>query len=64
MPDRWTPTQAATDWGITTRAVRALCERGRVPGARQEIVNGRATWLIPPQPHPEKQKPGKKKSAP
>jgi hypothetical protein len=37
----------ASTWGISTKEVSRYCAEGRVPGAYQEIIKGRATWLIP-----------------
>lgn len=34
-------------WGITAHEIARLCKSGRVPGARLEIVGGKATWMIP-----------------
>jgi len=38
-----TTTEAAELWGITTRRVQVLCDKGKVGGA---IKMGR-TWIIP-----------------
>ncbi len=43
----WHVKDAADAWHISTRRVRKLCENDRVPGARQKIVKGKATWLMP-----------------
>jgi hypothetical protein len=53
-----TASQAAAKWGITARRVQILCQQGRVPGAKQEVINGRNTWVMPEQGPPEKLKPG------
>ena len=38
-----TTAEAATKWGITTRRVQVLCEKGKVSGA----VRLGGTWIIP-----------------
>ena len=55
MPTKhWTTKDAAEAWGVSTVRVREFCQQGRVPGARQRIVAGRAVWLIPVNaPRPE-----------
>ena len=51
---QWTTKDAAEAWGVSTVRVREFCQQGRVPGARQRIVAGRAVWLIPVNsPRPE-----------
>lgn len=37
----------AARWSISTHEIRRLCAAGRIPGAVQEIIRGRTTWLIP-----------------
>lgn len=50
----WTTKDAATAWGVSTVRVREFCQHGRVAGAKQRIVAGRAVWLIPVNaPRPE-----------
>ncbi len=55
-----TAQQAAERWGIKVRRVQVLCQQGRVPGAKQEIIDGRCTWTMPEQDKPEELKPGVK----
>lgn len=44
MDIQWlTPQEAATEWGIKTRRVQALCSKGQIPNA---VRKGRM-WLIP-----------------
>ena len=52
MSENWTAQTAAAKWGITAQSVKLLIHRGRVPGAKLKIVNGRSTWVIPPQEKP------------
>lgn len=54
-----TTNEAAELWGITTRRVQALCDKGQVKGA---VRMGR-TWIIPretPKPIDGRTKEGKK----
>lgn len=48
----WTAQEAAIKWGITAQSVKALIHRGRIPGVELKIVDGRSTWIIPPQERP------------
>ena len=54
MAKHWTTKDAAKAWVVSTVRVREFCQQGRVPGARQRIVAGRAVWLLPINaPRPE-----------
>jgi hypothetical protein len=59
-----TASQAAALWGITSQRIRLLCQQGRIPGAKQEVIDGRNTWTFPEQEPPDKIKPGKKAHPP
>ena len=48
----WTAQEAAFQWGITAAYVKTLINKGKVSGARLEIINGRSTWVMPPQVKP------------
>ena len=52
MQEYWTAQIAAAKWGITAPSVKALISRGRVVGAKLKIIDGRSTWVIPPQEKP------------
>jgi hypothetical protein len=50
-------------WHVSSKEVNRLCNTGRVPDAKYEIINGRIYWMIPEgTPKPEPMKPGKKPS--
>lgn len=52
MQEYWTAQIAAAKWGITAPSVKALISRGRVVGAKLKIIDGRSTWVMPPQEKP------------
>ena len=52
MKEYWTAQDAATEWGITAQSVKALINRNRVKDAELRIINGRSTWVMPPQEKP------------
>ena len=52
LKEFWTVQEAASEWNVTAQSVKALINRGRVANARLQIINGRSTWVMPPQEKP------------